>query len=48
MVVGRYHSLGMQGGGGVVVANWGLGASTPLMVLFLEENEKTPHTPHTP
>ena len=30
-MVGRYPSLGMQGGGGVVVANWGLGGSTPLV-----------------
>ena len=27
LVVGRYPSLGMQGGGGVVVAKWELGGT---------------------
>ena len=38
--MGRYPSLGMQGGGGVVVANWGLGGSAPLLVRFLGASEK--------
>ena len=39
LVVGRYPSLGCQGGGGVVVANWGFKGWYPPFLLLLSEKK---------